>query len=129
MIQHYQVEILFSSRKYKEFPHTSRNDTVFPTCSDTAFVFTVEIATSEGLELDQILISKFVPLIQLCNIHAIKKTNKYQQKWKHIRGLTVVLQPEEPNIVIFFNCLKINCYTMDYLLVKLQKFCNFSCSH
>lgn len=101
MIQPYQVEILFASRKYKEFPHTSRNDTVFLTCSDPAFVFTVEIGTSERLELDQILISKFGPLIQLCNIHAIESINKYQQKWKHFRGLTVVLQPEEPNMVNF----------------------------
>lgn len=61
----------------------------------------VETATSERLELDQILISKFVPLIQLYNMHAIERINNYQQKWKHFRGLTVVLQPEEPNIVNF----------------------------
>lgn len=100
VIQHYHVEILFASRKYKEFPCTSRKDTVFPNSSDIAFVFIVEIATSERLELDQILIPRFVPLIQLCNIHAIERINKYQQKWKHFRVLTSSSSSEELNIVL-----------------------------
>lgn len=90
------------------------------------FVFTVEIATSQRLELDQILISKFAPLIQLCIIYAIERINEYQPKWKHFRELTVVLQPEGPNI--FFQ-LKIDCNIMEYLLVKLQKFYIFNCSY